>query len=111
VRPHKFISLAFKQIQVETSPEGVALPLRWIRVNQALQFYRWRRAKLYESMNSGAIKSFVYKEPGCRRGVRLIDKDSIDAHLEQQALKAYAEQEAKRVAAAAKEVACDQAAA
>ena len=92
-------TLAFKQIQVETLPDGISLPFRWIRVNQALQFYPWKRSKLYELMSCGAIKSFVYREPGCRRGIRLIDKDSIDAYLEQRALKAYAEQEAQRVAA------------
>jgi len=96
-------TLAFKQMQAETLPEGISLPLRWIRVNQALQFYPWKRAKLYELMNCGAIKSFAYKEPGQKKSrMRLIDKESIDAYLEQQALKAYAEQEAQRVAAAAK---------
>jgi hypothetical protein len=102
-------TLAFKQVQVETLPKDVALPLRWIRVNQALQFYPWKRAKLYELMNCGAIKSFAYKEPGKRSRMRLIDKDSIDAYLEHQAAKAYAEQEVKRVAAAAKAVANEEA--
>jgi hypothetical protein len=91
-------TLAFKQMQAETLPEGIALPLRWIRVNQALQFYPWKRAKLYELMNCGVIKSFAYKEPGQKKSrMRLIDKESIDAYLEQQALKAYAEQEVQRV--------------
>jgi hypothetical protein len=104
-------TLAFKQIQAETLPDGISLPLRWIRVNQALEFYPWKRSKLYELMSSGAIKSFVYREPGCRRGIRLIDKDSIDAYLEQRALKAYAEQEAQRVAAGTKAVPGEKAAA
>jgi hypothetical protein len=104
-------TLAFKQIQVEILPKGIALPLRWIRVSQALQFYPWKRAKLYELMNSGAIKSFAYKEPGKRSRMRLLDKDSIDAYLEQQAVKAYAEQELERPAAGAKAVASDEAAA
>jgi hypothetical protein len=81
---------------VETFPEGVSLPFRWLRVNQALELRLWGRAKLYELMNSGAIKSFVLREPGCRRGIRLIDKDSIDTYLERQAAKAYAEEEARR---------------
>jgi hypothetical protein len=89
-------TLAFKQIQMETLPDGIALPLRWIRVNQPLQFYPWKRAKLYELTNSGAIKSFAYKEPGKRSRMRLIDKDSIDGYLERQAAKAYVEQEAAR---------------
>jgi len=56
--------------------------LRWITVKQAVQFYPFGRAKLYELMNAGAIKSFAYKEPGKRSRKRLIDKDSIDAYLE-----------------------------
>ena len=104
-------TLAFKQIQVETWPDGVALPLRWITVKQAVQFYPFGRAKLYELMNAGAIKSFAYKESGKRSRQRLIDKDSIDAYLERQAAKAYAEQEVERVAAAADVVASDEAAA
>ena len=94
-------ALAFKQIQVETLPEGIALPVRWIRISQALQFYPWKRAKLYELMKSGAIKSFAYREPGKRSRMRLIDKDSIDAYLDRQAAKAYAEQERARTKAIA----------
>jgi hypothetical protein len=86
---------------MESLPQGIALPLRWIRVNQALQFYPWKRAKLYELMKSGAIKSFAYKEPGKRSRMRLIDKDSIDSYLEQQAAKAHVEQEAARANAVA----------
>jgi len=43
--------------------------------------------------------------------MRLIDKDSIDAYLEHQAVKAYAEQEVESVTAAAKAVANEEAAA
>ena len=96
-------TLTFKQLQVETIPDGVALPLRWITVKQAVQFYPFGRAKLYVLMNSGAIKSFAYKEPGKRSRKRLIDKDSVDAYLEEQALKAYAQQEAARANAVANE--------
>jgi hypothetical protein len=104
-------TLAFNQIQVETLPDGVNLPLRWITVKQAVQFYPFRRAKLYELMNAGAIKSFAYKEQGKRSRKRLIDKNSIDAYLEQQAVTAYAEQEVERAAAAANVVASDEPAA
>jgi hypothetical protein len=104
-------TLTFKQIQVETIPDGVVLPLRWITVKQAVQFYPFGRAKLYELMNSGAIKSFAYKEPGKRSRKRLIDKDSIDAYLERQATEAYAEQEVERPATAANVVISQEAAA
>ena len=43
--------------------------------------------------------------------MRLIDKDSIDTYLEQRAAKAYAEQEVKCVAPAAKAAGNEQAAA
>jgi hypothetical protein len=75
-------SLATTQIQAETFPVGVALRLRWIRVEHAIVNYPWKRAKLYQLMNRGEIKSFSLKEKGKTRGIRLIDKDSIDAYLE-----------------------------
>jgi Helix-turn-helix domain len=78
-------TLAFTQLQMETFPEGVQLRCRYLRVEQAIQFYPWKRAKLYQLMNRGDIKSFVSKERGNLRGIRLIDRDSMDQYLERAA--------------------------
>jgi hypothetical protein len=78
-------SLAFKQTQIETFPEGASLRCRYIRINQALAVYPWKRAKLYELTKRGAIKSFLLREPRNVGGIRLLDKDSIDTYLDRQA--------------------------
>ena len=80
--------LASTQIHLEMYPEGVRLRSRYLRVQQVLDFYPFKRAKLYEYLASGDIKSFVLKEKGAARGIRLIDRDSLDAFLESQAIKA-----------------------
>jgi hypothetical protein len=51
---------------------------RWIRVND-LPF---SRVYAYELINSGAVASVLLKHPNSRRGVRLIDSDSLDTYLE-----------------------------
>jgi hypothetical protein len=71
-----------RQIQAETFPDGVALRCRYLRVQQTLDQYPFKRAKLYEYLARGDIKSFVLKERGALRGIRLIDRDSIDSWLE-----------------------------
>ena len=69
-------------------PDGVSIRSRYLRVQQVLDFYPFKRAKLYEYLASGDIKSFVLKEKGALRGIRLIDRDSLDAFLESKAIKA-----------------------
>jgi hypothetical protein len=59
-----------------------------MRVQQVLDGYPFKRAKLYQYLAQGDIKSFVLKEKGALRGIRLIDKDSLDAFLESHALRA-----------------------
>lgn len=70
-------SLVSKQILSETYPRENAIRSRYIRVAQALEWYPWKRAKLYELLSKGDVKSFVLKEKGAIRGIRLIDKDSL----------------------------------
>jgi len=61
---------------------------RYIRVQQALAWYPFKRAKLYEHLASGRIDSFVLREGGSRKGIRLIDRFSLDRFLELEAEKA-----------------------
>jgi hypothetical protein len=80
--------LESKQIHLETYPDSASIRSRYLRVQQVLDFYPFKRAKLYEYLASGDIKSFVLKEKGALRGMRLIDRDSLDAFLESHALRA-----------------------
>jgi hypothetical protein len=84
-------SLAFNQVHAETFPAGVAIRSRYLRVHQVLDWYPFKRAKLYELLTRGDIKSFVLKEKGAIRGMRLVDRDSLDAYLQKAAEEASAE--------------------
>jgi hypothetical protein len=50
-----------------------------------LMWYPFKRAKLYELLARGEIKSFLLKDKGAIRGMRLIDRDSLDAYLQKAA--------------------------
>jgi hypothetical protein len=66
----------------ETSVSHCTVSARYIRFAQALQWYPFKRAKLYELIREGRVKSFVLMEPGAIRGLRLIDRDSMDEFLQ-----------------------------
>ncbi len=51
---------------------------RWIRVNQ-LPF---SRGYAYKLLAIGALESVLVQTPGSKKGVRLIDGDSLDRYLE-----------------------------
>jgi len=78
-------SLTSNQVCAETFPDGALIRCRYIRIQQALHSYPLKRAKLYEKLASGEIKSFCLKERGALKGVRLIDRDSYDDYLERAA--------------------------
>src|SRR5580704_15013837 len=82
--------LVSSQTHAETFPDGAPIRCRYLRVHQVLAWYPFRRAKLYELLSSGMIKSFVLRERGAQRGCRLIDRDSLDAFLEEKAAEAEA---------------------
>ena len=81
-------SLVSNQVSAETFPDGVPIRCRYLRVQQTLDWYPFKRAKLYELLARGDIKSFVLKEKGAIRGCRLIDRDSLDQYLEKKAAEA-----------------------
>ena len=75
----------------ETSPSHGTVSSRWIRFAQAVQWYPWGRAKLYDLIREGQIKSFVLMEPGASRGLRLVDRYSMDEFLQSAAERAAKE--------------------
>jgi hypothetical protein len=62
-----WMSLTSTQIRAETFPNGVPIRSRYLRVQQLLDWYPFKRAKLYEILARGDIKSFVLKERGAIR--------------------------------------------
>jgi hypothetical protein len=67
--------LASKQIHLETYPDGAPIRSRYLRVQQVVAFYPLKRSKLYKYLACGDVNSFVLKEKGALRGIRLIDRD------------------------------------
>jgi hypothetical protein len=86
-------SLLSNQIQAETFPAGAPIRCRYLRIPQVLAWYPFRRAKLYELLTRGEIKSFALKDKGRVRGIRLVDRDSLDQYLERKAAEAQAKDE------------------
>jgi|HubBroStandDraft_3_1064219.scaffolds.fasta_scaffold1994329_1 hypothetical protein len=60
----------------------------YLRVQQVLMRYPLKRAKLYALLSSKTIRSFQLAEPGARRGIRLIDRFSLDEYFDTKAREA-----------------------
>lgn len=58
------------------------LPPEWIRVKEAVAYSRLSKAKLYDLMGRGLIKSSSLRERGMVRGTRLVSFDSLRAFIE-----------------------------
>jgi hypothetical protein len=54
---------------------------RWLRVPVAVAYSGFSRAKLFTLLSEGQIKSVSVTSSGKRRGIRVIDRLSIDAFL------------------------------
>ena len=60
----------------------VALIARWLRVPAAVSYSGIRRARLYELLAEGRIRSVCLRASKDKlRGIRLIDRESIDAFM------------------------------
>jgi hypothetical protein len=55
----------------------------WLRMPQAVQLFGISRAKLYDLINKGRIKSVSLRERGQTKGTRLLSYDSLHAYLEE----------------------------
>jgi hypothetical protein len=75
-----------REIQLDTYGGTVTLAPRWLRVPGAVKYSGLSRSKLYELLSDGRIRSIcVRSQEGAQRGVRLIDRESIDSFMESQA--------------------------
>ena len=57
----------------------------WLRVREACEYSRLSKAKLYQILNRGLIKSVSLRERGMIRGTRLISFDSLRDFIESRA--------------------------
>ena len=71
------------EIQQDTHTGPVTLNPRWLRIPAAVKYSGLSRSRLYELLAQGRIKSICLKSHNnALRGVRLVDKESIDLFME-----------------------------
>jgi Helix-turn-helix domain len=74
-----------REIQLDTHGGPVTLNPRWLRIPAAVKYSGLSRSRLYELLSEGTIRSICVKsQKWARRGVRLIDRESIDLFMERQ---------------------------
>ena len=73
------------EIQQDTHTGPVTSNQRWLRVPGAVKYSGLSRSRLYELLTERRIKSICVKShKAAARGVRLIDRESIDLFMERQ---------------------------
>jgi hypothetical protein len=71
------------EIQQNTHTGPVTLNPRWLRIPSAVKYSGLSRSRLYELLAQEGIKSICLKSHnGALRGVRLVDRESIDIFME-----------------------------
>jgi hypothetical protein len=60
---------------------------RWLKVSTAVSYSGISRAVLYRILAEGKIRSSSLRSRGALRGIRLIDRASLDAYIESYATK------------------------
>jgi predicted DNA-binding transcriptional regulator AlpA len=83
---NEFAMLGFMlttEIQQDTDTGPVALNPRWLRIPSAVKYSGLSRSRLYELLAQNRIRSICLKSHSrALRGVRLVDRESIDAFME-----------------------------
>ena len=71
------------EIQRDTHTGPVTLNPRWLRIPCAVKYSGLSRSRLYELLAQGRIKSICVKSHrDALRGVRLVDRESVDLFME-----------------------------
>jgi hypothetical protein len=71
------------EIQQDTHTGPVTLNPRWLRIPSAVKYAGLSRSRLYKLLAEGRIKSICVKSHnGALRGVRLVDRESIDLFMQ-----------------------------
>ena len=71
------------EIQQDTHTGPVTLHPRWLRIPSAVKYSGLSRSRLYELIAEGSIKSICLKSHrDALRGVRLVDRESVDLFME-----------------------------
>jgi Helix-turn-helix domain len=70
---------------LESTYSSSMLAPRWLRIPHAVAYSGISRSKLYELFTDGQIKAVSVQGKGSRKGIRLIDRISLDEFLERRA--------------------------
>jgi hypothetical protein len=54
---------------------------RWLKVSAAVNYSGINRARLYLLLADEEIRSSSVRRKGCNRGIRLVDRESLDQYL------------------------------
>ena len=79
----QLVTMKHNNLLTETTRKGRA---RWLTVPEV----PFSRSFTYHLINDGILHSVELKRPGRRKGIRLVDADSLDKYLEQQSKKPFA---------------------
>jgi hypothetical protein len=86
MRSYEFAMLNFMlttEIQQDTHTGPVTLNPRWLRITGAVKYSGLSRSRLYELLAEDRIRSICLKShSSALRGVRLVDRESIDLFME-----------------------------
>jgi hypothetical protein len=66
----------------EIVQDPATLQPRWLKVPAAVSYSGINRARLYILLAEGQIKSASVRSRGRLRGIRVVDRESIDRYLE-----------------------------
>jgi hypothetical protein len=80
-------SLLRSEILQDGHAGTINLEPRWLKVDAAVIYSGISRAVLYRILAEGKIRSSSLRSPGALRGIRLIDRASLDAYIESCATK------------------------
>jgi predicted DNA-binding transcriptional regulator AlpA len=64
------------------STEVTALPIRWLRIPDAIRYSGLSRSLLYQLIADGSLRSICIRRRGSLRGARVLSAESIDEFLE-----------------------------
>jgi hypothetical protein len=72
-----------EDLRAAKSPLEDRVAARWLRIPQAVHYSGVNRSRLFKLIAQGVIKTASLKEhPGATRGIRLVDRFSLDLYLE-----------------------------
>ena len=75
-------TLLFNEVSKDLHAGTINLEPRWLKVCAAVAYSGISRAVLYRLLGQGKIRSSSLRSRGTLRGIRLIDRVSLDAYIE-----------------------------